>query len=151
MESTKTKLEDQNYLDLWEYFNEDTAKIKDKLWTIVSWLYTLMSGLVAFMVNQGTAKQPKMVLVIAVALIGILLSIYTDFMIREYGRHIRGGWNVTDFLMSKIEGFEEVWNSRGTKEKTNPMENKQSLPPFTHRLLWLAWGYGLVFLILAAS
>jgi hypothetical protein len=42
-------LENQDYLDLWKFFSEDTAKIKDKLWTIASWLFALMSGLMAFM------------------------------------------------------------------------------------------------------
>jgi len=27
-------LEGKDYLDLWKFYNEDTAKIKDKLWTI---------------------------------------------------------------------------------------------------------------------
>ena len=46
-------LEKKGYLDLWRYFSEDTAKIKDKLWTIASWLYALMSGLLSFNVKYG--------------------------------------------------------------------------------------------------
>ncbi len=45
-ENTLTK---QDYLDLWKFSSEDTAKIKDKLWTIASWLYALMSGLLGFL------------------------------------------------------------------------------------------------------
>ncbi len=48
-ENTLTK---QDYLDLWRFFSEDTAKIKDKLWTIASWLCALMSGLMAFMLED---------------------------------------------------------------------------------------------------
>jgi hypothetical protein len=53
-QSTKTPqmpanaLTKQDYLDLWKFFSEDTAKIKDKLWTI----YALMSGLMAFMLED---------------------------------------------------------------------------------------------------
>ena len=42
----------QECLDIWKFFSEDTAKIKDKLWTITSWLYALMSGLRAFMLED---------------------------------------------------------------------------------------------------
>ncbi len=42
----------QEFLDLWKFFSEDTAKIKDKLWTIASWLYGLMNGLMAFMLED---------------------------------------------------------------------------------------------------
>ena len=46
-------LEKKDYVDLWRYFSEDTAKIKDKFWTIASWLYALMSGLLGFTVKYG--------------------------------------------------------------------------------------------------
>ncbi len=48
----KEPLTKQNYLDLWKFFSEDTAKIKDKLRTIASWRYALMSGLRAFMLED---------------------------------------------------------------------------------------------------
>ena len=49
----KYTLEKKDYLELWRYFSEDTAKIKDKLWTIASGLYALMSGLLGFTVKYG--------------------------------------------------------------------------------------------------
>ena len=58
----KNTLTKQDYLDLWKFFSEDTSKIKDKLWTIASWLYALMSGLMAFMLEEKAEEfRPVMV------------------------------------------------------------------------------------------
>lgn len=52
-------LNKQEYLDLWKVFSEDAAKIKDKLWTIASWLYALMSGLMADMFDICTRASKR--------------------------------------------------------------------------------------------
>ncbi len=44
----KYALENKDYLALWQYFSEDTAKIKDKRWAIASWGYALRGGLMRF-------------------------------------------------------------------------------------------------------
>lgn len=72
----KTTLTKQDYLDLWKHFSEDTAKIKDKLWTIASWLYALMSGLMAFMLeDKAEGFRPVMAVGYGVVF-GALLFIY---------------------------------------------------------------------------
>ena len=35
-------------LSLWKYFTDDAAKIKDRLWIMASWMFTLQAGLLAF-------------------------------------------------------------------------------------------------------
>jgi hypothetical protein len=154
------KLKEQDYLDLWKYFSEDTAKIKDKLWTIASWLYALMSGVMGFVVKyqiEGKAAGDNAFWLKAMALTGILLSLYTIFMIREYGLHIRSGWKMTDFLRGKIDGLPEIWESRKHKEATGfqkrlstflyGKDDGEGLPPFVKRLQWLAVGYGVGFFL----
>jgi hypothetical protein len=132
-------LNKQDYLDLWKFFSEDTAKIKDKLWTIASWLYALMSGLMAFMLEEKAAEfRPVM------GVVGVFLSIYTGYMIQQYGMHVRTGWNVTDFLRTKIEGMEEVWEHRYRPAKADA-GGGDGLPGFARNLRWLAVGYGVVF------
>ena len=72
----KNTLTKQDYLDLWKFFSEDTAKIKDKLWTIASWLYALMSGLMAFML-EDKAEEFRPVMGVGYGVVfGALLFIY---------------------------------------------------------------------------
>ncbi|MDO8969944.1 MAG: hypothetical protein Q7U74_04590 [Saprospiraceae bacterium] len=95
-----------------------------------------MSGLMAFMLEEkAEGFRPVM------GVVGIFLSIYTGYMIQQYGMHVRTGWNVTDFLRTKIEGLEEVWEHRAAKAEGYA----QGLPGFARPLLGLAVGYGLVF------
>lgn len=153
----KYTLKEQDYLDLWKFFSEDTAKIKDKIWTIASWLYALMSGLLAFLFDKKAAGWHSFI-----CLVGIFLSIYTGYMIYEYGRHIKGGWRTTDFLVKQIKGMQEVWDSRKSDADKNPKDESKSwlvallkilcikdvennLPPFAQRLLLLAVGYAVIF------
>lgn len=132
-------LNKQDYLDLWKFFSEDTAKIKDKLWTIASWLYALMSGLMAYMLDEKAGELRPVI-----GVVGILLSIYTCYMIHQYGTHIRTGWNVTAYLRTKIEGLEEIWQHRYSSPNEDSPDGN-SLPGFARNLMLLAAGYGLAF------
>lgn len=142
-------LKDKDYFSLWQYFSEDTAKVKDKLWTIASWLYVLMSGLLGFIAKHQIELENQAEIAIgkhlsfwsiAMVFVGFALSFYTVYMVREYGRHIKGGWRITNFLIDKIEGLEEVWESR--KEANGGKKPHD----FVKRLEIFAWGYGIVFL-----
>jgi hypothetical protein len=154
-------LNKQDYLDLWKFFSEDTAKIKDKLWTIASWLYALMSGLMAYMLDAEAGELRPVI-----GVVGIILSIYTCYMICQYGIHIRNGWNATNYLKTKIGGMEEIWHNSYDNESCityifgkraekirkhfcSSSENASSgdtgLPAFARRLMHLAAGYGLIF------
>lgn len=79
--------------------------------------------------------------------VGVFLSVYTGYMIQQYGMHVRTGWNVTDFLRTKIEGMEEVWEHRAAKPDRYP----QGLPGFARPLLGLAVGYGVGFGVLGIN
>ncbi len=160
MAKSEYTLINHDYLDLWKFFSEDTAKIKDKLWTITSWLYALMSGLMAFMLDDKAGEfRPLM------GVVGIFLSIYTCIMIYEYGIHITGGWRTTVFLAQRIDGLKPALDGRNPKQKGKQEVKSETrlvrilkklgikdieeiLPPFAQRLMLLAIGYGLVFGVL---
>ncbi len=159
-------LKGPDYLDLWKFFNEDTAKIKDKLWTIASWLYGIMGALLGTIITYtqaaGTGNWQG-----GMSILGIVLSAYTAYMIWEYGIHIRHGWNRANFIAAQIKGLKEIIDNDRTrtkrqqekkdaeekKFKAKPVEKQakikakesQALPPFAFRLFWFAIGYGVVF------
>jgi hypothetical protein len=41
-------LKPENYLELWKYFTDDAAKIKDRMWTIASLFFCRYYGLNKF-------------------------------------------------------------------------------------------------------
>jgi hypothetical protein len=138
------KLKEQDFLALWQYFSEDAAKIKDKLWTIASWLYALMSGLLGFVVKyQIEGKETSVFWTVAMGAVGIALSYYTWYMIEQYGKHIRTGWNVTAYLRTQIKGMEAIWASRKSDDK----DDGEGVPRFVRPLQWLAVGYGVGFFL----
>lgn len=153
MSHSEYTISDKDYLELWKFFSEDVAKIKDKLWTIASWLYALMSALIAFIVKYildvDIDQIPELILIIIFT--GLLLSLYTVFMIYEYGLHIRCGWNRTNYIRNKIQGLDAIWDSGQDSERTwaeillYGLDSGTGLPPFVWPLIWLALGYGLSF------
>lgn len=156
----KTDRQPETNLDLWKYFTDDASKIKDRMWTIASWLFTLQSAVLAFIGNQFTKDKMEdfyfdnRKLVILLCVIGVVLSLYTLFMIQQYGRHIRSMWNRADLVRRQIPGLTEIWFVKNDKEiekdKTNQVKSQEekSLPPVCWRLIYLCIGFMIVFVAL---
>lgn len=96
----------KNYLELWKWFTDDASRIKDRMWTMATFFYTIPGALLGFVVkhlvsdNNGrlieNVKQPELLLAVAIA--GCVLSRYGIFILWIYGSHIRNGWNRADYL-----------------------------------------------------
>src|SRR5688572_7883697 len=115
--SNKQKLRPQDYLDLWKYFSDDAAKIKDRMWTIASLFFAAIVGLIGFMtksfsnINHGNffrSKDLLAIIILSVALWG--LCYYFKYLMIQYGKHIRSGWNRSNFIRMQIEGLSEIWH-----------------------------------------
>jgi hypothetical protein len=145
------------HLDLWKYVTDDAGKIKDRMWTMASWMFALLAGLLAFSVkyfsgaNRGDLKIENPVLIIVIGILGIVLSGYAMFMIQQYEQHIRNMWNRSDLVRREIRGLCEIWFLNlpdkiiEDKEKNR---NEQTVPPVAKRLIYLAVGFGMVFISL---
>ena len=105
----------KNFLELWKWFTDDAAKIKDRMWTMASFFYTLLGALLGLvgkqLISTGswnfTMQQRPLVLVVTLA--GCVLSGYGIYMLWQYGKHIRSGWNRADYIRFRIEGLNEIW------------------------------------------
>ena len=145
-------------LSLWKYFTDDAAKIKDRMWTMASWLFTLQAGLLAFASKYLSTDScnhlmiENRILVIITAAMGIVLSGFTIFMIQQYGQHIRGMWNRADFIRRQTPGLTEIWLLNNITEIIKDAEKDgkadTSLPPVAKRLLWLGSWFTMVFIVL---
>jgi hypothetical protein len=132
---------------LWSHFSEDAAKVKDKLWTISAWLFSLLGGILAFIgqnlsENQVAFKNPNTIVLVAIS--GLVLSCYTWWMIYENGKHLRIAWDRTNYLRSKMPQVEMAWQAG--KEANNGQNGTDTgMPPFVNRLLWLCLLFSGVF------
>lgn len=145
-------------LSLWKYFTDDAAKIKDRMWTMASWMFTLQAGLLAFIGKylstnfQNHLVIENKILVMISAAMGVVLGGYTLFMIQQYGQHINGMWQRADKVRRQIPGLTEIWllgNAEKIKEDIDK-EGKEdnSLPAVAWRLMYLCIGFIIAFIFI---
>ncbi len=143
-----------NNISLWQYFQEDAARIKEKMWTIASWLYTLLGAIIGFLAKEHsilsyTWKDPSVVMLISSTGIGITL--YGSYMLRSYGFHIQSSWDRANYIRDMyLKEVKEIW-FLGDKEKIDkeyqpPKETV--LPKEAKNLITILWAFGIVFFLI---
>jgi len=156
----KQTLNPENYLELWKYFTDDAAKIKDRMWTIASLFFAAISALTGFIAKffLGLTKENildgKQIIVISMISISIWgMCLYFKYLIAQYGKHIRSGWCRADFIRTKIEGLSEIW-FLGSEEAIKVEFEKSfdtSLPNEAKRLIefsnYIIAGYSLLLVL----
>jgi hypothetical protein len=143
----KQQLNPENYLELWKYFTDDAAKIKDRMWTIASFFFAAITALSGFMVSNilqpDRLKNPtnnQYLLIIVCSVIFFGLCIYFKYMIRQYGYHIFNGWKRTNYLRTQIEGLSVVWFAGDSKKADEDFKGNTvpEFPPEALRLIGFA-------------
>jgi hypothetical protein len=148
-----------NYIDLWKYFSDDGAKVKDKMWTLASFFYTALGVLLGFAAKHICSGDDSIfsfvfeepALIFIVSILGIILSGYGIFMLHQYGTHIRSSWNRANYIRRQIKGLTEIWfleNQELIAEESESNIDDQRLPKLAKRLMGLMAGFTLIYLIL---
>ena len=94
-------LDDRNF-EIWKFFETRADNLKGSLWTTVTWLVTLKSALLAFMLsdqrvmqftNAGFGLAPSVpTLVFVLSALGLSLAFLTWALVEDIARHIRSNW-----------------------------------------------------------
>ena len=102
--------------------------LKDRLWTMATWLFGLNSALLGFIFgtplivfdSAGSAvRAPAFVL--ALALAGCVLCLYSFVLIYDYGKHIRRNWDRADRLSAELPLVEYALTGKvAAKDRRNP-------------------------------
>ena len=155
----KFKLAETEYLELWKWFTDDAAKIKDKMWTIATFFYTALGamlgyvGKLLFSNNTSETNDPNLIWIVAI--VGCLLSGYGIFMLREYGKHIRLSWNRANYIRFRIVELSDIWchNNPKVEDDEEDLKTKidNSLPPVSQWLIGLLALFFIVFLVILLS
>lgn len=132
--------EKESYLELWKWFTDDGAKVKDRMWILTSFFFSLLSGLLAFVAEnviqfdlqeKFCLRFENRTLVLVVAIIGVITSCYSLFMLFQYGKHIRLCWNRADYIRFQIKGLSEIWcfNNKKLEELDRKQKDKIKMSP----------------------
>jgi hypothetical protein len=112
-----------DYMHLWEYFSDRADMLKDRLWTMATWLlgfnsailgFIFGTSLIAFDSTGSTIHAPAFVL--ALALAGCILCLYAFFLIYDYGTHIQRNWDRAGVFKAKLPLVMEALAGKSSAE-----------------------------------
>jgi hypothetical protein len=151
---------DKDDLVLWKHFQEDANKIKERMWTITTWLFTLITGLIGFIfkfftilgnsdndqISSGIFLEP--LIVILLGIVGLFICIFTYQMVSSYGKHITTCWKRSNFILRRNPDLLIMWKS-GFKNPFDELKDPPNLPLESKRIFWLITAFGIIFLIIS--
>jgi hypothetical protein len=140
--------QDLDLPDLWKYFQDRADMLKERQWTIGTWILTLLSGVAAFSLSQETlsitrtgiaANKPLPAFVLG--LVGILICGYAWIVIRNYGHHIQRNWDRADRVKQQIPDLDVYWKGGNSGDKPC----RRALPPESLYLIVIVVGFLILF------
>lgn len=139
-----------DYIHLWQYFSDRADVLKDRLWTMATWLFSLNSALLGFIFGtpliafdsaSSTVRAPAFVL--ALALAGCVLCLYAFVLIYDYGKHIQRNWDREERLSTKLPLVEYALAGKAKVKQI------AILPPIAKHLMVFTLIYLVEFLTIA--
>lgn len=116
-----TRLSNQELIKLWQTFQDRADLLKERQWTIGTWILTLLSGVAVFSLSQELLSiTPDGVIAakplpsIVLGLVGLLICVYGWGVIRNYGAHIQRNWDRADRVMRQVPELEALWKGQAT-------------------------------------
>ena len=145
--------QDLDLPDLWKYFQDRADMLKERQWTIGTWILTLLSGVAAFSLSQETLSITRTGIAVGkplpafvLGLVGILICGYGWIVIRNYGHHIQRNWDRADrvrcgLVERQIHDLDFYW--KGKKSDDKPCH--RALPPESNYLIVIIVGFLILF------
>ena len=150
---TDKNTQDLNLPDLWKYFQDRADMLKERQWTIGTWILTLLSGVAAFSLSQETLSITRTGIAVGkplpafvLGLVGILICGYGWIVIRNYGHHIQRNWDRADRVKRDIveRDIHDLDSYLGGK-KSDDQPCRQALPSESRNLIVIIVGFLILF------
>lgn len=119
-DATKENKDKETYYDLWKHYQERVELLKDRLWTMGTWMMAILGAILAIIIEKDmiTKCWPPVEasgFLFFLAILGLVLANYSKKIIDDYIKHIRLNWWSADYLRSgpkeeKEEEKEELVN-----------------------------------------
>jgi hypothetical protein len=115
------KLEDDDYLKLWMYFQDRADNIKEAMFKTLTWIVGYAAALLGFifliLTNYETTKaavaRPLIVALAAVA--GLVICLYSWFALSESAKHIQRNWTHAIACGKQVDGLAAILRSGDNK------------------------------------
>ena len=146
---TDKNTQDLDLPDLWKYFQDRADMLKERQWTIGTWILTLLSGVAAFSLSQETLSITRTGIAVGkplpafvLGLVGILICGYGLVVVRNYGSHIQRNWDRAGRVKRQIHDLDAYWGSKKSDDKPR----SRALPPESYYLIVIIVGFLILFL-----
>ena len=113
------KLEDDNYLDLWKYFQDRADNVKEAMFNSVTWVIGFAAAILAFIFatlvdfNVEALRFKHALSVLGASFIGIVLCGYSAVLVLESKQHIKANWKRAKRCEKEVEGLKQLWDVCG--------------------------------------
>jgi hypothetical protein len=107
-------LQDEDYLELWKYFEDRADNIKEAMFKTLTWIVGYAAALLGFiflaLTNfdrlQASVPLPSAITLAAAA--GLVICLYSWFMLSESAKHIQRNWQRSAFCLKKVDGLTAI-------------------------------------------
>lgn len=129
-------------IDLWRYFEERAAKLKDFVFRITTWILGFASVMVGLAVNHGFNKNlmeiDRPFLLIIAGVIGGVLVIYAAIVVNEYGDHLNRTFTRANEAREGESSPQKIWDA------ANACKGGK-LPSFCRHLMMIIFFFAICF------
>jgi len=115
------KLKDEDYLELWKYFEDKATSVKGAMFNTITWVIGFAAALLGFIFAKITdfdtskALIPLPLLMILLSIAGLVICLYAFFALGESAKHIDKNWTSAKRCMKEIEGLGKLIISKESK------------------------------------
>src|SRR5687767_10045011 len=95
-------LRDEDYLELWKYFQDRADKVKEAMFKTLTWIVGYAAALLGFIFlaltnyDRAKASVPLAFAITLAAAAGLVVCIYSWLMLSEAAKHIQRNWKRSD-------------------------------------------------------
>ncbi|HZY10710.1 MAG TPA: hypothetical protein VFF29_06105 [Bacteroidota bacterium] len=139
----KVALRDEDYIILWQFFEDRAQKIKERLWTVFSFHAAILISLVGFNTKEAFNKSHDWTLLIIANISGLLYSLFVILQMNDMKYHIKRNHDRANNVEAKISDLKNLIDKEGAAGNNNRFFSSNK---FTR--LILAFLYILVFIFI---
>jgi hypothetical protein len=117
------KLEKNDYLELWKYFQDKATSIKGAMFNTITWIIGFAGALLGFIFVKVTdfelskASIPLSLLMISISCAGIAICFFAFFALGESAKHIKNNWGYADICRDNIGGLSKIVFTQEVEKK----------------------------------
>jgi hypothetical protein len=146
----RIRTERTDYLSLWQYFEKRGSDLKGSMLQVITLLIGFSTALLGYCADRTIAglsiREPWLLL--ALTLCGIVVAVYSDVVIREFGEHINMNFDRASMARTGNTPLDEILEL--TAQEARSGRKAGALPGICVTVRRITRSFGIVFAIGAA-